>query len=285
MENSNAGSAAIGEVAQTSREVCPLCGSPERTPFRTVRRLGLDHDIVKCSGCGFVYAATVRLDTADHAEISKLYWRFRSRHHQIRHLIRQHLKPGSRIVEIGCGRGELGYIMKDDPYVYVGYEPANGLSKFGQQHGVNIVHGFFSGETAGLADAVVIDNVLEHVIDPQGLLADAVRTLRDGGLAIVIVPNRDDLRQMHPGWRDTRHWIPPDHINYFAMTDVKRMFASCNLAARPFAFHALRISDYRYFPRAMLEIAHLFLLGHNVYAIKREGSLAQPSSSESALAS
>lgn len=285
MEASNDSLSAIGGGAQTLRELCPLCGSPKRNPFRTIRRLGSDHEIVKCSGCGFVYASTARFDTADHGEISTLYWRFRSRHHQIRHLIHQHLKPGARIVEIGCGRGELGYIMKDDPYTYVGYEPANGLSKFGQGHGVNIVHGFFRGETAGLADAIVIDNVLEHVIDPQGLLADAVSTLRDGGLAIVIVPNRDDLRQIHPGWRESRHWIPPDHINYFAMTDVKRMFANCNLAARPFAFHALRLSDYRYFPRAVLEVANLFLLGHNVYAIKRERSPARASSGESALAS
>ena len=64
--------------------------------------------------------------------------------------------------------------MKDDPYTYVGYEPADGLSKFGQQHGVNIVHDFFKGETAAAADAIVIDNVLEHVLDPQRLLSDAV---------------------------------------------------------------------------------------------------------------
>jgi hypothetical protein len=253
-------------AGQISRDICPLCGSHERIPFRTVTRLGSDHEIVKCSGCGFVYAATARFDTADHGEISTLYWRFRSRHHQIRRLIHQHLKPGSRVVEIGCGRGELGYIMKDDPYAYVGYEPADGLSKFGQQHGVDIVHDFFKGETAGAADAIIIDNVLEHVLDPQG--------------AIVIVPNRDDLRQIVPSWRDARHWIPPDHINYFAMADVKRMFASCELDAKPFAFHALGMADYRYFPRALLEIANISLLGHNVYAIKRqafqkEGARAQ----------
>ena len=193
--------APAGEAGRISRDICPLCRSPVRTPFRTVTRLGSHHEIVKCSGCGFVYAATARFDTADHGEISTLYWRFRSRHHQIRRLIHQHLKPGSRIVEIGCGRGELGYIMKDDPYTYVGYEPADGLSKFGQEHGVNIVHDFFKSETASAADAIVIDNVLEHVLDPQDLLSDAVTTLRDGGLAIVIVPNRDDLRQIVPSWR------------------------------------------------------------------------------------
>lgn len=254
---------------QVSRDNCPLCKSRERTHLKTVMRLGSDHEIVKCSGCGFVYATTARLDTADHGDISRLYWRFRSRHRQIRRLIHQHLKPGARIVEIGCGRGELGYIMMNDPYSYVGYEPADGLSKFGQQHGVNIVHDFFKRETAGAADAIVIDNVLEHVLEPQQLLSDAVATLREGGLAIVIVPNRDDLRRIVPSWRNARHWIPPDHINYFAMSDMKRMFASCKLDAKPFAFRALTMADYRYFPRAILETANIFLLGHNVYAIKR----------------
>ena len=269
-DRSSATDASVREARQISRDICPLCKSAERVRFKTITRLGSDHEIVKCSSCEFVYAATVRFDTADHGEISTLYWRFRSRHRQIRHLIHQHLKPGSRVVEIGCGRGELGYIMKDDPYTYVGYEPADGLSKFGQEHGVNIVHGFFRGETAGSADAIIFDNVLEHVIDPQGLLADAISILRDGGLAIVIVPNRDDLRQIVPSWRDARHSIPPDHINYFAMMDVKRMFASCKLDVKPFAFHALTMADYRYFSRAMLEIANIFLLGLNVYAVKRQ---------------
>src|SRR5262245_53475224 len=121
------------DAGRISRDACPLCAASERSPFRTVTRLGSNHEIVKCAGCGFVYAATARYDTADHGEISTLYWRFRSRHHQIRRLIHQHLKPGSRVVEIGCGRGELGYVMRNDPYIYVGYEPADGLSRFGQE--------------------------------------------------------------------------------------------------------------------------------------------------------
>jgi SAM-dependent methyltransferase len=262
----------IDEAEQISRDICPLCASPDRIAFRTVTRLGSMYELVRCSGCGFVYAKTARRDTADHGEISTLYWRFRSRHHQIRRLIHLNLKPGSRIVEIGCGRGELGYIMRDDPYTYVGYEPASGLSRFGQQHGVNVVHDFFKGEAAPPADAIVIDNVLEHVLDPQGLLADAVTTLRPGGLAVVIVPNRNDLRQVSQGWRDTRHWIPPDHINYFSMTDIERMFAYCGLDVKSLGFHAFTIRDYRYFPRAILETAKISLLGHNVYAIKRGDS-------------
>ena len=54
MQNNSDRSIAIdapAEVAgQMSRDVCPLCKSRERTPFRTVTRLGSDHEIVKCSG-------------------------------------------------------------------------------------------------------------------------------------------------------------------------------------------------------------------------------------------
>jgi SAM-dependent methyltransferase len=259
-----------GQAGSISRDVCPLCGSKARSPFRAVERGGSTYHLEQCSDCGFVYTSTARFDTADHGDLAKLYWRFRNRHHQIRRLIHLHLKPGSQIVEIGCGRGELGYLMKDDPYRYTGYEPASGLSRFGQQHGVHIVHDFFKPETAPPADAIVIDNVLEHVLDPQQLLADAVKTLNGGGLAVVIVPNRNDLRQMVPSWRDARHWIPPDHINYFSMSDVRRMFAYCGLQATPFGFHALTARDYRYFARAVLETAKISLLGHNVYAVKPE---------------
>jgi hypothetical protein len=115
---------------------------------------------------------------------------------------------------------------------------------------------------------VSASSILEHVLDPQQLLADAVETLSRGGLAIVIVPNRDDVRQMVLSWRDTRHWIPPDHINYFSMSDIRRMFAHCGLQATPFGFHALTARDYRYFVRAALETAKISLLGHNVYAVK-----------------
>ncbi len=253
-----------------SRDTCPLCNSAARSRHRVVDRAGAAHELKRCSDCGFVYAATARLDTADHGELSKLHWRFRSRHFQIRRLIHLHLAPGSRIVEIGCGRGELGFIIKDDNYAYTGYEPASGLAEFGRRNGINIVHDFFRPETVGAVDAIVIDNVLEHVLNPRQLLADAVSTLNHGGIAIVIVPNRNDVRQLVPHWRKERHWIPPDHINYFSSHDLRGMFASCGLRAKPFGFRALTAGDYRYFPRAILETVNIALLGHNIYAIKND---------------
>ncbi len=167
--------ASEGHAGTVSRDVCPLCGSTARTRFRAIERGGSTYQLEQCSNCGFVYTSTARFDTADHGDLSKLYWRFRSRHHQIRRLIHLHLKPGSQIVEIGCGRGELGYIMKDDPYGYTGYEPASGLSRFGQQHGVNVVHDLDGAE---LARRATLDSARSHQLFLYERRQTDVRPLR-----------------------------------------------------------------------------------------------------------
>ena len=67
-----------------------------------------------------------------------------------------------------------------------------GLSDFGIAAGVHIVQDTFKGEQT--ADAIVIDNVLEHVAEPARMLDTAAASLNPGGLLIVITPNVDDIR-------------------------------------------------------------------------------------------
>jgi SAM-dependent methyltransferase len=231
-----------------------------------MQRAGETFHLVSCADCGFVYVSDPFEDTANHTEMNQIDWAFRSRHHQIRRLIRSHLGPGAQVVEIGCGRGEVGYLLRDDDVHYTGYEPARGLSDFGIAHGVNIVQRPFRGESK--ADAIIIDNVLEHVAAPGAIMKEAAKALNPGGLLIVIVPNRNDVRAVMPKWRRRYRWIPPDHINYFASGDVSRLFALVGMTARRFRFAPLAAEDWRYFPRAAAETVGLSLFGHNVYGVK-----------------
>ena len=253
---------------RTLRETCPVCGSTQHASRFGVERQAKSFTFAKCGGCGFVFVTDPESDTASHADHGALVWRFRRRHHQTRRLLLKHLKPGARIAEIGCGRGELGYLLRGDKFDYVGYEPARGLSDFGRAHGVQIVSDLFDQTHKGEADAVILDNVIEHVLDPAGLLRTAYEGLKPGGLLIVIVPNRSDIRALRPAWRTKNLWIPPDHINYFAASDLRRIFSMLNLRMRPFGFEALGAQDWRYVPRALLESIGVSLLGHNVYAVK-----------------
>ncbi|MET4229453.1 SAM-dependent methyltransferase [Bradyrhizobium sp. LA6.10] len=255
-------------MERSPRDCCALCGNTEFHPKLTISRRGDDFSIVQCGGCEHVFVADPPADTANHVEIEKIDWAFRPRHHQIRRLILAHLKSGQRVLEIGCGRGEVGYLLRDDPVVYQGYEPARGLSDFGIRAGVPIIQEIYRG--GDTADAIVIDNVIEHhVAEPRQMVEVAARSLRPGGLVIVITPNVHDVRAIFPQFRKRHLWIPPDHINYFSARDIDFIFTAANLP-RPqrFRFFPLSLKDYRFFPRAFSETLGLSIFGHNVFAIR-----------------
>jgi SAM-dependent methyltransferase len=222
--------------------------------------------IVTCRGCGFVFVADPEADTANHIDIDKIDWAFRPRHSQIRRLLLSRLSPGQNIIEVGCGRGEVGFLMRNDPFEYKGFEPARGLSDFGIRAGVPIVQTTFEGKEQ--ADAIVIDNVLEHVAEPAQMIDIAGRALKPGGMLVVITPNVDDVRALSPAWRKQNLWVPPDHINYFSANDIRVMFERVGLRPKRFQFGPLTIRDWKFYPRALAEAMGLSIFGHNVYAIK-----------------
>jgi SAM-dependent methyltransferase len=154
-----------------------------------------------------------------------------------------HLAAGSGIIEIGCGRGEVGYLMRNDPVEYIGYEPARGRSDFGLRAGVPITQTTFEGNQH--ADALVIDNMLEHVAQPAGMLAIAAAALNPGGILVVITPNVNDIRALSPNWRKRHLWVPPDHINFFSAADIAAMFARARMSPRRFKFAPLSLSGFQ----------------------------------------
>ncbi len=66
---------------------------------------------------------------------------------------------------------------------------------------------------------ILLDNVLEHVLDPFSLLVNLQKLVSPGGVLIVEVPNDFSPLQMHLlqcGHIDEQFWIAaPDHISYF----------------------------------------------------------------------
>jgi hypothetical protein len=73
-----------------------------------------------------------------------------------------------------------------------------------------------------------MNEVLEHVPDPRGVLAVADAMLDSGGLVALMVPNdyspfQAVLREAcgFPPW-----WVaPPHHINYFDVESIRRLVA------------------------------------------------------------
>lgn len=258
------------------RQNCPLCQSTRQRPLRTVDRRQAMWHVVTCQACGFTYVADPRADTADHLdEPASDMPEVKPRHRQIARLLERLLadSTGRVVAEIGAGQGALGMELSGR-FDYFGFEPAAGLSEGARSRGVRIQPAMFSSEQLpARADAVVLDNVLEHVLDPAGLFRQAAQALRSGGYLIVIVPNVHDLRQLHPVWRRRRHWVPPDHINYFRYRDVASLMTQSGFEVSGFGFRALAWpQDAKFAPRAVFESLGQHPFGLNLFGRLVRGS-------------
>jgi SAM-dependent methyltransferase len=96
-----------------------------------------------------------------------------------------------RLLDVGCGRGDLGSWFVRRGWSVVGVEPSAQACAVARGRGVDARTGTLADVTleSETYDAVVFRQALEHVADPILDLLHARHALRAGGVAIVSVPN------------------------------------------------------------------------------------------------
>jgi SAM-dependent methyltransferase len=99
--------------------------------------------------------------------------------------------PPGRLLEIGCGRGDLGTWFIGRGWSVTGVEPSEGACAVARRRGIDAREGVVADVELEPAsyDAVVFRQSLEHVSDPVADVRRVVEALRPGGTAIVSVPN------------------------------------------------------------------------------------------------
>lgn len=258
-----------------SSRKCPRCESTTSSVSTSVNGF----NVSTCDLCGFLFVSNPPDSSIADNPTSELRHTEvptpKRRHYYTRNLI-DRLGAGNRVIEIGSGFGALGKLLTTEGYDYLGFEPDTGRADVASSGGVPVEARVFDpSEVTGSVDFVVIDNVLEHVHDPQSILNDAAEVLSDTGTLIVIVPNRYDIRRAHPGWAQRHFWIPPAHINFFRWKDLQRMCSSAGFSIRPFPVRShmtddLHKKDLGFMMKAMIEKTGFRPLGLYAY-----GSLSE----------
>jgi 2-polyprenyl-3-methyl-5-hydroxy-6-metoxy-1,4-benzoquinol methylase len=134
-------------------------------------------------------------------------------------------EPG-RLLDVGCGEGYALKFFRSRGWSVRGFD----FSSAGMRaHNADMLDALVTGDVfeslhseiaAGKTyDAVWLQNVLEHVLDPVDLLHRLRELTGPDGLLVVTLPN--DCSVTHQGLLDGGHidrpfWIaPPDHLSYF----------------------------------------------------------------------
>ena len=261
-------------VVRVVGRACPLCGGEDAAALpgygEGIWRL------VECRACGFAY-----LDRAPDYEalFSAMAWektweaegerraalrpasyrvskltRARMRllpRKKMTELVARHARPGN-VVDLGCGTGTQLSALAEG-YIPFGVEisreaAATADINFAERGGRAVNAPSLDGLKTfpdGFFTAAVLRSYLEHELQPRAVLAELRRTLAQGGVALVKVPNYASLNRRLTGrkWCGFRY---PDHLNYFTPASLARMAAASGYRARFGLTDRLPTSDNMY---------------------------------------
>lgn len=96
-------------------------------------------------------------------------------------------RDGAVLVDLGCGAGLLAPYVAGKGYRHVGVDITTSALRAAATHGVTPVRGDVTSVPLadGCADVVTAGEILEHVTDLAGAVAEACRLLRPGGLLVI----------------------------------------------------------------------------------------------------
>jgi SAM-dependent methyltransferase len=214
--------------------------------------------IVECARCRHVFVSP-RLSPAVNADIYARFWRKYEpetvpEDEFALYLCRQlaALTHRGKLLDFGCGWGHYLNAAQKVGWDAIGIEVDPAKVAFARRHGLNAVEGelidhTFPDETF---DAVIAQQVFEHLYDPVSYVKEIKRILKPGGVFFCSVPNYGSLtaRIEGPKWDMVS---PVGHVRYFTGSRLARFLSDHGFAVLPkryltrFQGHALKDLVYQ----------------------------------------
>lgn len=251
------------------RRTCPFCGDRQRTPIinlsseniisanwsyktkENLPTLGVpaNHEIVRCAKCDFVYAGLlpsqkflsfvydelIVVEAARHESFSP--HNIASRMEYLPSLLRL-LGSGGKVLDYGCGFGPTLALLRNIGGVEtVGFETSTARVQELNDWYPLVTSDFDRVQAHGPFNAVILDNVLEHVPDPRHTVSSIGKICAEGAFLYVSVP---DMSSRYLGAQMALHRQekllsmdinPWEHLNYFDIAHLDALLSAAGFVA------------------------------------------------------
>jgi len=212
---------------------CPLClSNPTQPLYRGVK--DFEHgvkgrwDFDRCGSCGLIFLSPAPAEEELRSSYPANYLAYSSKglvshlkNVQASLLMRSVLpclpKKDARILELGCGGGHLLRQLKRRGYENLsGLDWNDALAPVFKQLGIKFEAGDIEkNELSGAFDCVILNNVIEHLLDPEKVLARIKVHLAPGGKILIRTPNSAALsHRTFSRWWAGLH--TPRHVHIFS---------------------------------------------------------------------
>lgn len=142
---------------------------------------------------------------------------------------------GLNILELGCGYGETGAYAFNNGIcdTYYGIEIAVSAAEQARQNLTGVIVGDATHVDLpfkrGQFDALLMSEVLEHLVDPWAVLKRLLPLVKPGGMIFASSPNvahKDILKELIAGTWDLTDAGPKDrtHLRWFTPVTYRKMF-------------------------------------------------------------
>ena len=138
--------------------------------------------------------------------------------------------PKGKLLDVGCGNGQFLSVMRQNGYSVYGVEPDHESAKIAKnKFGIPVVVGsiFDANFESSYFDAITMNHVIEHLINPIEVLQKCKRLLKMGGRILIFTPNIESLghRIFGNSWRGLE---PPRHLYIFSKNSLSRIVERAN---------------------------------------------------------
>jgi len=201
---------------------CNLCNNNNtKLLFSKKDKFGLsdcDFGVVQCHNCGLIYInprpSTDEIgkfypDTYSWKEtltaeskitkiirrLEKIY-RYHLLHYETSKVVKVAKRKTGKLLDVGCGAGDRLDIFRQLGFDTYGVETSSSAEYARGHLGLNVKQGDLSGANYpdSFFDIITICNVLEHTHNPQKVIGESHRILKEDGIVAIQVPNIDCIQ-------------------------------------------------------------------------------------------
>jgi SAM-dependent methyltransferase len=199
-------------------------------------------NIIECRGCGLMRIDPRPADAEMHKYYPDRYWAYGTTRHGFtglyrRFVLRDHRRfidktiraleiPKARILDLGCGAGDLLAALRKRGHSAIGMDIAHSALRSAAELNVPGVLGSYRQPPYrdGSFDLVMMFHVLEHIPDPDAAIKGARQMLRPNGRLLIQVPNADCMQFNILG----KFWMGldcPRHLYDYRRQDLENLLA------------------------------------------------------------